>query len=489
MTDYILAIDQGTTSSRALTYDLKGNIISVAQREITQYFPKPGWVEHDPYEILKTQINVAKEVIESSGGINGLLSVAITNQRETTVVWDRSSGDPVYRAIVWQCRRSSEICDELKNNGYEEVIRKKTGLVIDAYFSATKLMWIFRNIPEVRRLADNGRLLFGTIDSWLIYKLTGEHLTDFSNASRTMLFNIYNLSWDKDLLEMMEIPQSILPDPRPSFSKFGNVKKEIFGKEVPLYGVIGDQQSSLLGQGCISQGMVKNTYGTGCFVLMNTGDKPRFSEKGLLTTCCWGDSKRITYALEGSVFIGGAVVQWLRDGLKIIKDSSESEPKATEVDDNGGVYFVPAFVGLGAPYWDMNARGTIVGLTRGSRDVHIVRAALEAIAYQSYDVIKAMESDSSIDVKELRVDGGASRNNFLMQFQSNILNKKILRPEVLESTSRGAFFASAITSGLMKLEDIDSIVRIARTFTPEMSEDGRNKLLNGWNRAVKKAIL
>ena len=488
MVNYILTIDQGTTSSRALTYDLRGNIISVAQREITQFFPKPGWVEHDPLEILTKQIDVAREVIEKTGGVDGLLSVAITNQRETTVVWDRESGKPLYRAIVWQCRRSSGICDELKSKAYQELIRNKTGLVIDAYFSATKLMWLFRNNPGLKNLANKGRLSFGTIDSWLIYNLTGEHLTDYSNASRTMLFNINELKWDKELLKLMQIPQSILPEARPSFSKFGNIKKEIFGKEVPLYGVIGDQQSSLLGQGCIREGMVKNTYGTGCFVLMNTGCNPKLSEKGLLTTCCWGDDRSTTYALEGSVFIGGAVVQWLRDELKIIKDSSETEEKAIEAKDNGGVYFVPAFVGLGAPYWDMNARGTIVGLTRGSKDIHIIRAALEAIAYQSYDVIDTMEKDSSIDVKELRVDGGASRNNFLMQFQSDILSKKILRPEVLESTSRGAFFASAIASGMMSIEDVERIVKIGKEFNPNMKEEEKNILLNGWKRAIKKAM-
>ena len=488
MQKYVLALDQGTTSSRALTYDLGGSIISVAQKEITQYYPTPGWVEHDPLEILNTQFDVARIAIEKAGGINGLLMVAITNQRETTVVWDRDNGKPLYRAIVWQCRRSSDICNDLKSRGYEDLIKKKTGLVIDAYFSASKLMWLFQNQSDIRKLADKGKLAFGTIDSWLIYNLTGEHLTDYSNASRTMLFNINNLKWDKELLKIMDIPESVLPEAKPSFSMFGNIKSEIFGKEVPLYGVIGDQQSSLLGQGCIKEGMVKNTYGTGCFVLMNTGAQTAFSKKGLLTTCCWGDEKSTTYALEGSVFIGGAVVQWLRDELKIIKDPSESEKRAIEAKDNGGVYFVPAFVGLGAPYWDMDARGTIVGLTRGSRDVNIVRAALEAIAYQSYDVVETMEQDSLIHVTEMRVDGGASRNNFLMQFQSDILNKRILRPEVLESTSRGAFFASEIASGILKFEDIDKIVKIDKEFKPLMPQAKREILLEGWKSAIKKTM-
>ena len=485
--DYILTIDQGTTSSRALTYDMRGNIISIAQKEITQYYPKPGWVEHDPIEILSTQIDVAKQAIEQSGGVNGLLSVAITNQRETTIIWDRKSGKPKYKAIVWQCRRSSEISEKLKSD-YYELIKNKTGLVVDAYFSATKLMWLFEHIPGIQNLAKKGKLSFGTVDSWLIYNLTGEHLTDYSNASRTMLFNINKLSWDQELLNLMGIPESLLPEARPSFSNFGNVKKEIFGKEVPIYGVIGDQQSSLLGQGCINKGMVKNTYGTGCFVLMNVGDSPKYSDRGLLTTCCWGDEHSTTYALEGSVFIGGAVVQWLRDGLKIIKDSTDSEKKAKEIEDNEGVYFVPAFVGLGTPYWNMDVRGTITGLTRGSRDVHIIRAALEAIAYQSFDVIDTMKKDSSINVKEIRVDGGAARNNFLMQFQSDILNKSILRPEVAESTSRGAFFASAIASGLMKIEDVDRIVKIGSVFNPNMSANERNRLINGWITAVRKAM-
>ncbi len=489
MKGYILALDQGTTSSRALVYDLNGNVISVSQREIKQYYPKPGWVEHDPEEIFKTQIDVAKDAVKKAGGSENLLAVAITNQRETTVVWDKKSGKPVYKAIVWQCRRSAGICDELKNEGYESLIREKTGLVVDAYFSATKIMWLFRKYPELYSAAKKGEIAFGTIDSWLIYKLTGNHLTDYSNASRTMIFNIKTLNWDEELLDIYDIPRSILPEARPPFSNFGLVKDTYFGKSVPIMGVIGDQQASLLGQGCIDEGMVKNTYGTGCFVLMNTGRTPYWSKKGLLTTCAWGKDKNVTYALEGSVFIGGAVIQWLRDGLKIIEKASQTEELAIQIENNGGVYFVPAFVGLGAPYWNMKARGTITGITRGTDYRHIVRAALESIAYQSYDVIKSMEEDSNLQLKELRVDGGASANNFLMQFQSDILGVKILRPEVLESTSRGAFFAAALNMGIFSIGDINKMIKISKEFKPEMDVKEKEELLKGWKDAVRKTLI
>ena len=488
MKEYILTLDQGTTSSRALAYDLNGEILAVSQKEITQYYPQPGWVEHDPEEILKSQINVARDVVEKTGGPDGMIAVAITNQRETTLIWNRDSGRALYRAIVWQCRRSSSICEELKKAGYEEEVRSRTGLVIDAYFSASKLMWLFREHPDLLSLAKSGRVAFGTVDSWLIYNLTGEHKTDYSNASRTMLFNINDLDWDNDLLKSFNIPDSILPQAQPSFSNFGNVKKDIFGKEVHLVGVIGDQQSSLLGQGCIREGMVKNTYGTGCFVLMNTGNKRCMSKRGLLATYAWGDESSSVYTLEGSVFIGGAVVQWLRDGLKIVSEASQTEKIAGEVKDSGGVYFVPAFVGLGAPYWRMDARGTITGITRGTTYKHIVRAALESIAYQSYDVIKTMEEDSGILVKELGADGGASANNFLMQFQSDILNKVIFRSEILESTSRGAFFSAAVGLGLLTVDRIEELVKISGKFYPTMDEDYRDTLLKGWRDAVKKTI-
>ena len=485
--DYILTIDQGTTSSRALTYDMRGNIISIAQKEITQYYPKPGWVEHDPIEILSTQIDVAKQAIEQSGGVNGLLSVAITNQRETTIIWDRKSGKPKYKAIVWQCRRSSEISEKLKSD-YYELIKNKTGLVVDAYFSATKLMWLFEHIPGIQNLAKKGKLSFGTVDSWLIYNLTGEHLTDYSNASRTMLFNINKLSWDQELLNLMGIPESLLPEARPSFSNFGNVKKEIFGKEVPIYGVIGDQQSSLLGQGCINKGMVKNTYGTGCFLVLNTGKKIINSSRGLLTSLFCSPEGDPLYVLEGSVFIAGAAIQWLRDGLGLIKKAAETELIARNLSSTNGVYVVPAFTGLGAPYWDSSARGGILGITRGTKREHVIRATLESIAYQTRDVIDVMSREAGISLSKLKVDGGVSQNNWLMQFQADILNIPVERPYYMETTSTGAGYIAGVSVGYWKKEEISHLWKKDRIFVPRMQEKTREKLYEGWKEAVKRIL-
>ena len=490
---YILAMDQGTTSSRAILFDRFGKAISVCQEPITQFYPKPGYVEHDPIEIVGTEINCAKGVIEKAG-INPLeiAALGITNQRETTIVWDRITGNPIFNAIVWQCRRSSEIIEELKIAGHEKLIREKTGLVMDAYFSASKIKWILDNVPGARKKAEDGDLLFGNVDSYLVYKLTkGElHITDYSNASRTMLFNINDLKWDDELLEIFGIPKSMLPEVRNSSEVYGNVSRGVLGDfELPIAGIAGDQMAALFGQNCTIQGMAKNTYGTGCFMLMNTGDKAIVSKNGLLSTIAWGIDSKITYALEGSIFMGGASIQWLRDDLKLIYDSNQSEYYANMVEDTAGVYIVPAFTGLGAPYWDMYARGSIFGLTRGVKREHLVRATLESIAFQSRDVLEAMEEDSKIDLKELRVDGGASNNNFLMQFQSDILNSKVIKPKVIETTAIGAAYLAGLGVGFYKsIDEISSIWNMEKEFLPNMNDDNRVKSYSKWKKAVKRAM-
>jgi glycerol kinase len=489
---YILALDQGTTSSRSLIFDKQGNIISSAQKEFKQVYPQPGWVEHDAEEIWSTQFGtMAEAVAKARINMDQVAGIGITNQRETTVVWERSTGKPVYHAIVWQDRRTASYCDELKAAGHKEMIRQKTGLIIDAYFSATKLKWILDNVDGVRKKAGNGELAFGTIDSWLSWKLTnGEvHVTDVSNASRTMLFNIHSLQWDEDLLKLFNIPASVLPEVKPSSTIYGVTGNIFPNTEIPIAGIAGDQQAALFGQMCTQPGMVKNTYGTGCFMLMNTGEKAITSKNNLLTTIAWQIDSKTEYALEGSVFIAGAVVQWLRDELKIIRTSAEVEKLAGQVQDTDGVYIVPAFAGLGAPHWNQYARGTIFGLTRGSSSSHIARAALDSIAYQTYDVLKAMEADSGIHIKELRVDGGATVNNQLMQFQSDILDCKVVRPKVTETTALGAAYLAGLAVGYWKnVEEIQQQWQVDRSFAPGMKDDKRIELVNGWQRAVKASI-
>lgn len=492
MAKYVMALDQGTTSSRGIIFDENGTIKSVTNREFTQIYPKPGWVEHDPMEIWGSQIGVAKEVLEKSGlSPSDIAAIGITNQRETTIVWDKNTGKPVYNAIVWQCRRTAPICDELKEKGLTEKIREKTGLVIDAYFSGTKVKWILDNVEGAREKAEKGELLFGNVDTWLIWNLTGGkvHVTDYSNASRTMLFNIHTLDWDDEILAELNIPRAMLPKPMPSSHVYGYTTTEVFGGEVPIAGDAGDQQAALFGQACYSPGMAKNTYGTGCFMLMNTGEKAVASESGLLTTIAWGVNGKVEYALEGSIFIAGAVVQWLRDELRILDNAAQSEELATKVEDNNGVYLVPAFVGLGAPYWDMYARGTIVGLTRGAKREHIVRAALESICYQTRDVLEAMQKDSGITLKSLKVDGGAVANNFLMQFQSDILGVPVDRPKVIETTALGAAYLAGLAVGYWKdKDDIAAKWQIDRTFEPEMDSETRDNLYKGWKKAVERAL-
>jgi len=487
-----MALDQGTTSSRAIIFDENGLIKGVTNREFTQIYPKPGWVEHDPMEIWGSQIGVAKEVLLKCGlTVNDIAAIGITNQRETTVVWDKNTGKPVYNAIVWQCRRTAPICDDLKARGLTEKIREKTGLVVDAYFSGTKVKWILDNVEGAREKAEKGELLFGNIDTWLIWNLTGGkvHVTDYSNASRTMLFNIHKLDWDDDILKELDIPRSMLPKPMPSSHVYGHTTTEVFGGEVPISGVAGDQQAALFGQACYSPGMAKNTYGTGCFMLMNTGEKAVASKSGLLTTIAWGVDGKVEYALEGSIFIAGAVVQWLRDELRVLDNAAQSEELATKVEDNNGVYLVPAFVGLGAPYWDMYARGTIVGLTRGAKREHIVRAALESICYQTRDVLEAMQKDSGITLKSLKVDGGAVANNFLMQFQSDILGVPVDRPKVIETTALGAAYLAGLAVGYWKdRDDIAAKWQIDRTFKPEMDNEKKDNLYKGWKKAVERAL-
>ncbi|HMK26372.1 MAG TPA: glycerol kinase GlpK [Chitinophagaceae bacterium] len=489
---FILALDQGTTSSRSLIFNKQGNIISSAQKEFKQIYPQPGWVEHDAEEIWSTQFGtMAETVAKAQINMNQVAGIGITNQRETTVVWERSTGKPVYHAIVWQDRRTASYCDELKAAGHKEMIRQKTGLIIDAYFSATKLKWILDNVDGARKKAENGELAFGTIDSWLTWKLTnGEvHVTDVSNASRTMLFNIHSLQWDEELLKLFNIPASVLPGVKPSSNIYGVTGNIFPNTEIPIAGIAGDQQAALFGQMCTQPGMVKNTYGTGCFMLMNTGEKAIASKNNLLTTIAWQLNDKTEYALEGSVFIAGAVVQWLRDELKIIRTSAEVEKLAGQVQDTDGVYIVPAFAGLGAPHWNQYARGTIFGLTRGSNNSHIARAALDSIAYQTYDVLKAMEADSGIHIKELRVDGGATVNNQLMQFQSDILDCRVVRPKVTETTALGAAYLAGLAVGYWKnVEEIQQQWQADRSFAPEMNDDKRIELVNGWQRAVKAAV-
>jgi glycerol kinase len=491
--EYILALDQGTTSSRAVLFDHSGKIAGIAQKEFQQYYPQPGWVEHDAEEIWSSQYSVLAELLAKNNiGPGQIAAIGITNQRETTVIWERKTGKPIYRAIVWQDRRTSAYCDRLKQQGLSEIIRLKTGLVIDAYFSATKLKWILDEVPGARARAKNGELAFGTIDSWLVWKLSGGrlHITDVSNASRTMLLNIYSCAWDNELLEIFDIPAGGLPEVRASSELYGtSVGVVSAGSGIPVAGIAGDQQAALFGQLCSQPGMVKNTYGTGCFMLMNSGEKAVISKNNLLTTVAWKINNRIEYALEGSIFIAGAVVQWLRDGLHIIRNSAEVEILAQQVDQTDGVYLVPAFAGLGAPHWNQYARGSIFGMTRGTRDAHLALAALESIAYQTYDVLKAMEADSGIPIKELRVDGGATANNRLMQFQSDILQVPVVRPKVYETTALGAAYLAGLAVGFWNgLDDIRSQWEVDRRFIPQMELKRISELLRGWQRAVRASV-
>lgn len=489
--NYILAFDQGTTSSRAILFDKNGLIKNIAQKEFQQIFPKPGWVEHDPSEIWSTQIGVASEVISKIGvDSNQIEAIGITNQRETTIVWDKHTGEPVYNAIVWQDRRTANYCDRLKKEGLAGLLKKKTGLVIDAYFSGTKIKWILDNVEGARKKAENGDLLFGTVDTWLIWKMTrGErHVTDVTNASRTLLYNIYNLEWDQELLDLFDIPRAMLPEVASSSEVYGETRGDAFGQPVPIAGIAGDQQAALFGQICTKPGMAKNTYGTGCFLLMQTGEEPIESENNLLTTIASKINGKVQYALEGSVFMGGAVVQWLRDGLGLIKESAEVEELARKVDDNDGVYLVPAFAGLGAPHWDPYARGTLVGMTRGTNASHIARAALESIAFQSADLISAMESDSGIQTNELRVDGGATANDLLMQFQSDILQVPVVRPVVSETTALGAAYLAGLAVGFWKdIDEIQTQWEIDKRFEPNMSKDRVDTLMKNWEKALGRA--
>jgi glycerol kinase len=489
---YILALYQGTTSSRAIIFDRQGQLCAVAQKEFTQIFPKPGWVEHDPNEIWSSQAGVAAEVTAKMG-INGtnISAIGITNQRETTIVWNRETGLPVYNAIVWQDRRTAAFCENLKNEGLLENIRSKTGLIIDAYFSASKINWILAHVEGARELANDGKLAFGTVDSWLVWKFTRGtvHVTDVTNASRTMLYNIKTQQWDDELLQIFGVPKSMLPEVKQSSEVYGETATTIFASKVPIAGIAGDQQAALFGQMCVDGGMVKNTYGTGCFMLMNIGDEFIASKNNLLTTIAWKIDGKIQYAFEGSIFIGGAVVQWLRDGLGIIKTSAEVETLALSVEDTGGVYFVPAFAGLGAPYWDQDARGTLVGLTRGTTSAHIARAAIEAIAYQTVDVLKAMEADSGLKIKELRVDGGATANNLLMQCQADLLNCKVIRPHVVETTALGAAYLAGLAVGYWKnVEDVRQQWQSERDFVPAADPAEVQQKMAGWKRAVDAAV-
>lgn len=490
---YVMALDQGTTSSRAILFDEEGRIRGMAQKEFTQLYPKPGWVEQDAMEIWATQMGVAREVLERTGtSPHEIAAMGITNQRETTIVWERSTGKPVHPAIVWQCRRTAAMVEELKERGLEPMLREKTGLVLDAYFSATKLKWILDALPGSRARAQRGELLFGTVDSWLIYNLTRGrvHVTDYSNASRTLLYNIHSLEWDAEILDLLDIPREMLPEVRPSSQVYGVTDKGTFaGAEIPIAGAAGDQQAALFGQSCTEPGMAKNTYGTGCFLLMNTGDEPVASSNGLLTTIAWGIGDRVEYALEGSIFMGGASVQWLRDELKLIDSAEDTEYYASKVSDTNGAYVVPAFTGLGAPYWDMYARGAIIGLTRGVTKEHLIRATLESIAYQSKDVLNAMVEDSGIDMKLLKVDGGASRNNFLMQFQADILNVPVQRPEVTETTALGAAYLAGLAVGFYpSIEALRDDWKCEREFTPGYTEEQIRHKYARWQDAVKRSM-
>jgi glycerol kinase len=490
---FILSLDQGTTSSRAILFNKAGQTIFSAQKEFSQYFPKPGWVEHNPNEIWGSILSVIAEVLSESGiKPEQIAGIGITNQRETTVVWDKETGEPIYNAIVWQSRQTVEICEQLKMMGYNDLFRRKTGLIIDAYFSGTKVKWILDNIVGAREKANQGKLLFGTIDTWLIWKLSGGkvHVTDYSNASRTLMYNIYDLKWDDELLEILNVPKAMLPDVRSSSEVYAHtLDYHFFGIEVPISGIAGDQQAALFGQACFEKGMAKNTYGTGCFMLMNTGEKAVRSEHGLLTTIAWGLDGKIEYALEGSIFVAGSAIQWLRDGLRIIKNAKESETYATKVSSTEGVYVVPAFVGLGTPYWDSDVRGAAFGITRGTTKEHFVRATLESLAYQTKDVLSIMEEDSQITLKTLRVDGGAVKNNFLMDFQSAILNVPVERPVVNETTALGAAYLSGLAVGFWNnQEEISKQWAVDKTFTPKMNKETRNSLYNGWKRAVNAAM-
>lgn len=491
MGKYIMALDAGTTSNRCILFDEAGNICSMAQKEFRQFFPNPGWVEHDANEIWSTQLGVAVEAMNMiKAEAKDIAAIGITNQRETSIVWNKETGEPVYNAIVWQCRRTSDMADQLKAKGLEEVYRQKTGLIIDAYFSATKIKWILDNVEGARQLAEEGKLLFGTVETWLIWKMTkGKvHVTDYSNASRTMLFNINTLKWDKEILEELDIPESMLPTPVPSSQIYGYTDSAFFGGEIPISGAAGDQQAALFGQTCFHEGEAKNTYGTGCFLLMNTGDKPVFSKNGLVTTIAWGLDGKVTYALEGSIFVAGASIQWLRDGMRLIDSAADSEYMATKVKGTHGCYVVPAFTGLGAPHWDQYARGTIVGITRGTNKNHIIRATLESIALQVCDVIDAMKADAGIEVRALKVDGGASANNFLMQFQADMIDAPVNRPACVESTAIGAAYLAGLAVGYWRSkEEVMKNQQLDRVFTPSMDSEAREMKRKGWNKAVKYA--
>ena len=491
MKQFVMALDAGTTSNRCILFDKQGNICSVAQKEFTQYFPKPGWVEHDADEIWSTQLGVAVEAMSKIGAeATDIAAIGITNQRETAIVWDKKTGEPVCNAIVWQCRRTAGFCDKLIAEGLEDMIRRKTGLKIDAYFSATKIKWILDHVEGARQRAERGELLFGTVETWLIWKLTkGKvHVTDYSNASRTMLFNINTLQWDEDILKLLDIPVTMLPEVKPSSCIYGESDPSYFGGSIPIGGAAGDQQSALFGQTCFQPGEAKNTYGTGCFLLMNTGEKPVFSDNGLLTTIAWGLDGKVNYALEGSIFVAGAAIQWLRDEMRLIDSSEDSEYMANKVPDTNGCYVVPAFTGLGAPHWDPYARGTIVGITRGVNKYHVIRATLESLAYQVNDVLKAMEADAGITLSSLKVDGGASANNFLMQAQADISNAPVNRPKCVETTAMGAAYLAGLATGYWKnKEEVLKNWAIDRIFTPEIQAEEREKKVKGWNKAVRYA--
>ena len=492
MAKYVMALDAGTTSNRCILFNEKGEMCSVAQREFTQYFPKPGWVEHDADEIWASMLGVAVEAMNMIGAeAEDIAAIGITNQRETTIVWDKETGEPIHHAIVWQCRRTSEYCDSLKEKGLTDKFREKTGLVIDAYFSGTKVKWLLDNVPGARNKAENGQLLFGTIDSWLMWKLSGGsiHATDYTNAGRTMIYNIFDLEWDQELLDILDIPKSMLPKVNPSSGIFGYTMPELLGERIPISGVAGDQQAALFGQCCFEKGDVKNTYGTGCFLLMNIGNKPVISDNGLITTIAAGTGK-VEYALEGSVFVAGAAIQWLRDQMKLVNSAPESEEIAEKVSDTNGVYVVPAFTGMGAPYWKQNARGMVVGITRGTAREHFVRATLESLAYQTYDVLKAMEQDAAMEIKSIRVDGGASANNLLMQFQADITEKQVVRPSVIETTGLGAAYLAGLATGYWKdKKDIIKNSTIERKFENKMDSEKVQKYIKGWHRAVKCALV
>ncbi len=491
MATYLMALDAGTTSSRCILFNHAGEVCAMAQKEFTQYFPQPGWVEHDAEEIWETQLAVAREAMDKIGAkASDIAAIGIANQRETTIVWEKATGRPIHHAIVWQCRRTADTCDALKAKGLAQSFREKTGLVIDAYFSATKVKWILDHVEGARARAEAGELLFGTVETWLIWKLTGGevHATDYSNASRTMLFNINTLTWDEEILRELDIPASMLPKAMPSSGIYGKTVPDLLGGEIPIGGAAGDQQAALFGQTCFAEGDAKNTYGTGCFMLMNTGERPVFSRNGLVTTIAWGLNGKVTYALEGSVFVAGAAIQWLRDEMGLIKTAAESEAAAASVDDTAGCYVVPAFTGLGAPYWDQYARGTIVGLTRGVNKNHIIRATLESLAYQVYDVLRAMEADAGVTLNSLQVDGGACANDFLMQFQADINNAKVQRPSCVETTAAGAAYLAGLAVGFFESpEDVIANKTIDRIFNPSMDASKRTALLSGWQHAVQSS--